>query len=356
MVKKGGSPIKYVLQYIAMVTAFGVVLGGSFIYLAEIKQHRAEQLLQAQEAIAQEGKEEKTAVSEDNRTGQLDFYFTALNSVDESDLVPQEELLSYLGFDLLVRKYSQTTPIVAKAIPQDISFNEIRERAKMFEYIKASNSKIDDRTALIEVASVFWYGSKYKLPYSLIVGVMRTESNFNPKAVSKVNARGLMQVMWKYHSGLLQANGIMTEEDLHDPEKGIAAGCLVLSRYIRAEKSVVGGLKRYYGALSYHYVSEVLANWHSYELFALGVADEDWKKTEKSYWAKMVAKQPKQDDSITVKNTSSNQMSVQAVETTKTTSGTTTARPAQSMRVFDLKGYIGVYGQDGKLKKEWKKE
>jgi hypothetical protein len=277
------------------------------------------------------------------------FYFQALSDQEDIKYLEDEELLEYLGFDVLVRKYIDI-PVVAKAMSNDLSITEIRNRIKLFHYIKMSNPKVDDRTAIIEVASVFWYGDKYKLPHSLIVGVLQTESNFNPRAVSSVNARGPMQVMWKYHSGLLQANGIMSEEELHDPEKGIAAGCLVLSRYLRAEKSVVGALKRYYGELSYRYVSTVLANYHAYELFALGVADDtDWLASEKKYWAKLNTTNKSSTQKVP------SQKPVSQTQAKTVSQSNNVQKTQQNIRVFDLKGYIGVV-KDGKVVKEWKKE
>ncbi len=66
-----------------------------------------------------------------------------------------------------------------------------------------------------------------------MVAVAHTESHFRPEAKSAAGAAGIMQVMWKVHAGLLRANGIMNEEDLNDPEMGIAAGSLLISRYLK---------------------------------------------------------------------------------------------------------------------------
>jgi hypothetical protein len=56
-----------------------------------------------------------------------------------------------------------------------------------------------------------------------------------------------MQVVWDIHSHLLQANGIAAPEDLHDPDRGVAAGCLLLSRYMRVSDNTRKALLRYSG-------------------------------------------------------------------------------------------------------------
>ena len=45
------------------------------------------------------------------------------------------------------------------------------------------------------ILSVVDYSEKYRVPVSLILAVSRTESNFNPRAVSSTNAQGIMQLM-----------------------------------------------------------------------------------------------------------------------------------------------------------------
>lgn len=127
-------------------------------------------------------------------------------------------------------------------------------------FIVEQNPSIPVESALMQ-ATAFWkYSIKYKVPLDLIVAVAHTESHFNPEARSGAGAAGVMQVMWRVHSGLLQANGILTEEELHNPDLGIAAGSLLLSRYLRTHDDAQTALGRYYGGSASVYWKRISRN------------------------------------------------------------------------------------------------
>lgn len=127
-------------------------------------------------------------------------------------------------------------------------------------FIRSQNGGVSRESSLVQ-ANAFWkYSLKYNVPLDLLVAVANTESHFRPEARSPAGAAGVMQVMWKVHAGLLQANGIMTDEDLLDPEMGIAAGSLLLSRYIKAYGDTKAALGRYYGGSATVYWSRISRN------------------------------------------------------------------------------------------------
>jgi hypothetical protein len=127
-------------------------------------------------------------------------------------------------------------------------------------FITEQNGNIPIESALIQ-ATAFWkYSIKYRVPLDLLVAMAHTESHFNPRARSGAGAAGVMQVMWRIHSGVLQANGILTEEELFDPDLGIAAGSLILSRYLRAHDDTQTALGRYYGGSASVYWGRVSRN------------------------------------------------------------------------------------------------
>lgn len=136
---------------------------------------------------------------------------------------------------------------------------------------KTSGIDFDAGTALLEAAALVKYSAENNIPLSLAVGVAQTESSFNPGAYSNKEACGPMQVVYDIHKELLDSINIKTKEELFSPDRGVQAGCYLLGRYLKAEGSVTGGLKRYYGTLSPSYINQVLNNRHAFELFAEGI-------------------------------------------------------------------------------------
>lgn len=83
------------------------------------------------------------------------------------------------------------------------------------------------------------YAAEFEVDKYLIYAVIKTESGYNPNAVSNVGARGLMQIMeptfdWiKYRLGDDES---LTYDSMYDPETNIRYGSYL-----------IGYLMRYYG-------------------------------------------------------------------------------------------------------------
>ncbi|MDO5115173.1 MAG: transglycosylase SLT domain-containing protein [Synergistaceae bacterium] len=136
-----------------------------------------------------------------------------------------------------------------------------REVANAAAFIRKVNSGISHKTAWREACALIFYSVKYKVPSDLVIGIAKAESRFNPSAQSKAGALGVMQVMWKVHNGMLRAKGIApTRDHMFDPERGVEAGVLILSRYIAAYGTVQKALNRYYGGISKSYLKKVNNN------------------------------------------------------------------------------------------------
>jgi len=94
----------------------------------------------------------------------------------------------------------------------------------------------------------------------LVLAVISVESRFNPIAESVMGAKGLMQIIPKYHYAKLDAYG--GEEAVLDPESNILVGTQILREYVRRTGTLEAGLQFYNGAMwdaSAQYAQKVMA-------------------------------------------------------------------------------------------------
>jgi soluble lytic murein transglycosylase-like protein len=112
------------------------------------------------------------------------------------------------------------------------------------------------------VAAAHEVGGKTGVDPLLILAVMAIESRFNPIAESVGGAKGLMQVIPKFHQDKLEAHG--GEDAVLDPMTNITVGSRILKEYIRRTGSVESALQYYAGALddtSSQYAQKVMAEY-----------------------------------------------------------------------------------------------
>jgi soluble lytic murein transglycosylase-like protein len=93
-----------------------------------------------------------------------------------------------------------------------------------------------------------------------VLAVVSVESRFNPIAESGMGAKGLMQIIPRYHRAKLEAEG--GEDAVLDPESNILVGSRILQEYVRRSGTLEGGLQLYNGAgrdITALYAQKVLA-------------------------------------------------------------------------------------------------
>jgi soluble lytic murein transglycosylase-like protein len=96
------------------------------------------------------------------------------------------------------------------------------------------------------VAAAYRAGEDSGLDPLLLLAVISVESRFNPFAESALGAKGLMQIIPKYHLDKLEALG--GEEMVLDPEANIRAGAQILREYVARAGTLEAGLQFYNGA------------------------------------------------------------------------------------------------------------
>ncbi|MBS0338664.1 MAG: lytic transglycosylase domain-containing protein [Proteobacteria bacterium] len=96
------------------------------------------------------------------------------------------------------------------------------------------------------VAAAYRSGKENAVDPLLILAVISVESRFNPVAESAFGAKGLMQIIPKFHKDKLVEHG--GDDALLDPEVNIQVGAEVLREYIRRFGGTETALQAYAGA------------------------------------------------------------------------------------------------------------
>jgi soluble lytic murein transglycosylase-like protein len=133
--------------------------------------------------------------------------------------------------------------------PQPVSMAEepglTTEQRAVAEFIAKRYRVAED--AITEFVSIAYRaGEQYRVDPLLILAVMAIESRYNPVAESVMGARGLMQVIPKYHPEKLVPHG--GEEALLEPEVNIYVGAQILREYYRRFGNLETALQMYAGA------------------------------------------------------------------------------------------------------------
>ncbi|MCX7962000.1 MAG: transglycosylase SLT domain-containing protein [Burkholderiales bacterium] len=135
-----------------------------------------------------------------------------------------------------------------------------RETRALVEFI-ARRYRVAEEAIAGFVAAAYRAGSELRLDPLLILAVMAVESRFNPVAESVLGAKGLMQVIGRFHLDKLAEHG--GEPALLDPEVNIQVGARILRDCLRRVGDLEGALRMYAGAASEEpgaqYAAKVLA-------------------------------------------------------------------------------------------------
>jgi len=120
-----------------------------------------------------------------------------------------------------------------------------REQRAVTEYI-SRRYRVSDQAVAGFVSTAYRAGAEYSVDPLLILAVVAVESRYNPVAESTVGARGLMQVIPKYHLEKLMDHG--GEQSLLDPKVNIIVGTQILREYQRRLGDTEAALQMYAGA------------------------------------------------------------------------------------------------------------
>lgn len=147
---------------------------------------------------------------------------------------------------ILPANAAQPDAVAANApLPEGIFPEEGRYRA-IAEFL-AKKYKVSQEVIFDLVGIAHSAGHQLGLDPLLIIAVMAVESRFNPIAESVAGAKGLMQVIPKYHPDKLGELG--GEKAVFDPQTNILIGSQILKDYLRRTGNLSMALQMYAGAL-----------------------------------------------------------------------------------------------------------
>jgi soluble lytic murein transglycosylase-like protein len=106
--------------------------------------------------------------------------------------------------------------------------------------------QVADDDAGLAVFAAYRAARKVGLDPLLVLAMISIESSFNPAAESAMGAKGLMQIIPRFHLAKLEEHG--GEDAVLDPETNIVVGTRILHEYVHRTGSLEAGLQQYNGA------------------------------------------------------------------------------------------------------------
>lgn len=127
------------------------------------------------------------------------------------------------------------------------SAGDARRHRQIAEHL--SRRYLVSADAIEEMVAVAHHAAdRVRLDPLLILAVMAVESRFNPVAESTAGAKGLMQVIPKYHPEKFEPLG--GEKAVLDPRANIIVGALIIREYLNRTGDLTAALQLYAGAAS----------------------------------------------------------------------------------------------------------
>lgn len=201
--------------------------------------------------------------------GLLAFLFLALGG--PADWPKDAHAASAPGVPAVDRKRDVAT----SAAPATVEARLAEPRQRVLAGYLARKYRVSSEVTAELVSEAFHAAQRSGLDPLLILAVVAVESSFNPIAESTYGAKGLMQVVPRFHLDKLAYHG--GEQSLLDPRTNIRVGAEILSDYIRRAGDLQGGLQMYAGAPEdpqNQYAQKVLAEKDRLRQQAAGTAVE----------------------------------------------------------------------------------
>src|SRR5215510_8914050 len=158
--------------------------------------------------------------------------------------------LAIEGGQLVPRQNAAVFAKATAAEPQFEAATEVHpaphQQHKVLATYLARRYRVATNATADLVTEAYSVGGAVGLDPLLILAVISVESRFNPIAESDMGAKGLMQVIPKFHTEKLAVHG--GQDAVLDPKTNILVGAQILKEYIRLSGGIEAGLQMYNGA------------------------------------------------------------------------------------------------------------
>ena len=131
-----------------------------------------------------------------------------------------------IPFALAIAVFVLATFSIIQASNDDQGQTNAYIKSKIVEYLKSKKVKATDERLKTIADRVYEESQEYDVDYRLILAVIKVESNFRNDAVSKMGARGLLQIKPSLARYISKNTGVLVKDTktLHEPEKNIKIG------------------------------------------------------------------------------------------------------------------------------------
>lgn len=175
----------------------------------------------------------------------------------EQDALAQH-LPSFSGVSLLASFVPQATPEEKEPVPTDapapsaatvetaFAGSAFSGEQRLLTRFISRRYRVAEEAVARFVSTAYRAGAAYSVDPLLILAVMAVESSYNPVAESSMGAKGLMQVIPRFHMEKLVTHG--GADALLDPEVNITVGAQILNEYSRRFGDLRVALQAYAGA------------------------------------------------------------------------------------------------------------
>ncbi len=127
--------------------------------------------------------------------------------------------------------------------------------------------KLSDELLEKYLTSVMKWSAEYSIPPLLVLSVIWRESFFDASIISSANARGPMQVIYKYHKEKLDRLQ-KDEQDLHNIDVGIHVGVEILREYFdRYDRDLFRAMTAYVGGTHRTYAQDIITRYFNARMY-----------------------------------------------------------------------------------------